>query len=212
MINRITLLLFLGLAFSQDVTIAVLDFDGDGVSQSETRTLESEYTDSTTTQYEARTKKKVESTDKANNIIFEINLATGATPSLSGYLWYWYSTTNSFRASVEVPLLMQVLLVGVEVGTFGFESATDTYKGVIVMGITSLSAGPLKIKVGAGKEGSSTAFIKEGTLGFRIGRILDIWGGFRSTDVKAASSTESLELGDLSWEELCVGITYNWMQ
>jgi hypothetical protein len=30
----ISLLLFLGLAFAQDVTIAVLDFDGDGVSQS----------------------------------------------------------------------------------------------------------------------------------------------------------------------------------
>ena len=40
MVNRITpLLLFIGLAFTQDVTIAVLDFDGDGVSQSETRTL-----------------------------------------------------------------------------------------------------------------------------------------------------------------------------
>ena len=39
MINRITLLLFLGLAFSQDITIAVLDFEGQGVSQSETKTL-----------------------------------------------------------------------------------------------------------------------------------------------------------------------------
>ena len=73
MIRYISLLLFIGFAWGQSTTIAVLDFDGDGVSQSETRTLESEYTDSTTTQYEARTKKKVESTDKANNIIFEIN-------------------------------------------------------------------------------------------------------------------------------------------
>ena len=39
MINRITLLLLFGLAFTRDITIAVLDFDGDGVSQSETRTL-----------------------------------------------------------------------------------------------------------------------------------------------------------------------------
>ena len=39
MINRIPLLLFIGLSFAQDITIAVLDFDGDGVSQSETRTL-----------------------------------------------------------------------------------------------------------------------------------------------------------------------------
>jgi TolB-like protein len=39
MIKRIALLLFIGLAFAQEITIAVLDFDGDGVSQSETRTL-----------------------------------------------------------------------------------------------------------------------------------------------------------------------------
>ena len=38
--NRyISLLLFIGLAFTQDVTIAVLDFEGDGVSQSEAKTL-----------------------------------------------------------------------------------------------------------------------------------------------------------------------------
>jgi TolB-like protein len=39
MINRITLLLFIGLAWGQDITLAVLEFEGDGVSQSETRTL-----------------------------------------------------------------------------------------------------------------------------------------------------------------------------
>ena len=40
MINRITpLLLFIGLVFAQDITIAVLDFDGKGVSQAETSTL-----------------------------------------------------------------------------------------------------------------------------------------------------------------------------
>ena len=39
MIRYFTLLLFLGLSFAQDITIAVLDFDGDGVSQSETRTF-----------------------------------------------------------------------------------------------------------------------------------------------------------------------------
>jgi TolB-like protein len=39
MIRYISLLLFIGLSFSQEITIAVLDFDGDGVSQSETRTL-----------------------------------------------------------------------------------------------------------------------------------------------------------------------------
>ena len=40
MINRIIpLLLFIGLSFAQDITIAVLEFEGKGVSQSETSTL-----------------------------------------------------------------------------------------------------------------------------------------------------------------------------
>ena len=39
MINRITFLLLIGLAFTQDITIAVLEFEGKGVSQSETSTL-----------------------------------------------------------------------------------------------------------------------------------------------------------------------------
>ena len=39
MVRYISLILFVGLGFAQDITIAVLDFDGDGVSKSETRTL-----------------------------------------------------------------------------------------------------------------------------------------------------------------------------
>ena len=147
---------------------------------------------------------------------FAINLAVGSIVKEENVALQDWSYTNNFRASVELPLLMQVLIVGLEVGTFKFEHdmppKTDTYSGFTIMGITGLSAGPLKIKVGAGKVGSSKVSMKEGSLGFRIGGILDIWGGIRSTDVIAASSTESLELGDLSWEEVCVGITYNWIQ
>jgi curli biogenesis system outer membrane secretion channel CsgG len=39
MIRYISLLLFIGLAFPQDITIAILEFEGKGVSQSETSTL-----------------------------------------------------------------------------------------------------------------------------------------------------------------------------
>tara|TARA_B100001245_G_C22819873_1_gene394581 strand:- start:636 stop:821 length:186 start_codon:yes stop_codon:yes gene_type:complete len=39
MINRITFLLFIGLAFTQDITIAVLEFEGKGASQSEANFL-----------------------------------------------------------------------------------------------------------------------------------------------------------------------------
>ena len=39
MVRYFTLLLFIGLVFAQNVTIAVLEFEGKGVSQSETSTL-----------------------------------------------------------------------------------------------------------------------------------------------------------------------------
>jgi len=39
MVRYFTLLLFIGLAFTQEITIAVLEFEGKGVSQSETSTL-----------------------------------------------------------------------------------------------------------------------------------------------------------------------------
>ena len=39
MINRITLLLFIGLVFAQDITIAVLEFEGKGIPQSEASIL-----------------------------------------------------------------------------------------------------------------------------------------------------------------------------
>ena len=45
MINRITLLLFIGLAWGQSTTIAVLEFEGQGVSQSETKTLTDRFRD-----------------------------------------------------------------------------------------------------------------------------------------------------------------------
>ena len=38
-IRYLSLLLFIGLAFAQDITIAVLEFEGDDVRQSEARTL-----------------------------------------------------------------------------------------------------------------------------------------------------------------------------
>ena len=39
MTKHLTFLLFIGLSFAQDITIAVLEFEGKGVSQSETSTL-----------------------------------------------------------------------------------------------------------------------------------------------------------------------------
>jgi len=45
MINRITLLLFIGLVWGQSTTIAVLEFEGQGVSQDETKTLTDRFRD-----------------------------------------------------------------------------------------------------------------------------------------------------------------------
>lgn len=92
---------------------------------------------------------------------------------------------------------------GAEVGTFKFQEdlppETDTYTGISAMGFMAFPAGPGKIKMGAGIVGVSPGFMMEATYGFRIGGILDIRGGIRSTEVINAKTTEEKELGHIGW-------------
>jgi hypothetical protein len=127
----------------------------------------------------------------------------------------WASNVD-LRGSVEFPVLMQVLGMkfrfGAEIGTFKFENAVpkkeadgsllevgDTYAGISAMGILAFPAGPGKIKLGTGIVGSSAGFIMEATYGIRIGGILDIRGGFRSTEVINATTKENVKLGHTGW-------------
>ena len=88
---------------------------------------------------------------------------------------------------------------------------TDTYAGISAMGILAFPAGPGKIKLGTGIVGKSPGFIMEATYGFRIGGILDIRGGFRSTEVINATTINggvinqiqnSAKLGKGEWSVL----------
>ena len=101
---------------------------------------------------------------------------------------------------------------GAEIGTFNFENAIakqeadgsllelgDTFTGISAMGILAFPAGPGKIKLGTGIVGSSPGFIMEATYGFRIGGILDIRGGFRSTEVINATTKAGYKLGHTGW-------------
>ena len=118
----------------------------------------------------------------------------------------WGSNVD-IRGSVEFPVLMQVLgmkfRLGAEIGTFNFTHTlppgTDTYTGISAMGILAFPAGPGKIKIGTGIVGASPGFIMEATYGIRIGGVLDIRGGFRSTEVINATTKEELELGHTGW-------------
>jgi len=144
--------------------------------------------------------------DEAENLGYTIDLQGGSPRFVNKNIINWGSNVD-IRGSVEFPVLMQVLGMkfrfGAEIGTFNFTHTlppgTDTYAGISAMGILAFPAGPGKIKLGTGIVGASPGFIMEATYGFRIGGVLDIRGGFRSTEVINATTKQELELGHTGW-------------
>ncbi|MBL51005.1 MAG: hypothetical protein CMG57_03510 [Candidatus Marinimicrobia bacterium] len=119
----------------------------------------------------------------------------------------YYGSNVDVRASLEFPVLMQVWQMkfrfGVEAGTFNFVEELppneDAYTGITAMGFMAFPAGPGKIKVGTGIVGSSLGFMMEATYGFKIGGILDIRGGIRSTEALSAVTTKEVDLSRTGW-------------
>ena len=146
-----------------------------------------------------------ELSDEAENLGYTIDLAMGSPRFTNPVLMSWNSNVD-LRASVEFPLLMQVMgarfRFGVEVGSFKFENAKfnednpaiqigETFSGITAMGIISFPAGPGKIKFGLGLVGSSPGFSMEASYGLRIGEMLEIRGGVRFTEEITCQNPES---------------------
>ncbi len=152
--------------------------------------------------------------DDAENLGYTIDLALGSPRFTNPVLMDWNSNVD-LRASVEFPVLMQVMgarfRFGVEVGSFKFENAKyntvgedvinlgETFSGVTAMGIVSFPAGPGKIKFGIGMVGSSAGFSMEASYGIRIGGMVELRGGIRSTETLMAKTSESVEIGRAGW-------------
>ena len=144
--------------------------------------------------------------DEADNLGYTIDLQAGSPRFVNRNLMY-YGSNVDVRASLEFPVLMQVWQMkfrfGVEAGTFNFVEElppnTDAFTGITAMGFMAFPAGPGKIKVGTGIVGSSLGFMMEATYGFKIGGILDIRGGIRSTEALSAVTTEEKDLSRTGW-------------
>ena len=153
--------------------------------------------------------------DLAENLGYTIDLALGSPRFTNRVLMDWTSAVD-IRASVEFPILMQLLganfRFGAEVGSFKFENAVpseqsdgsllklgEKISGITAMGIVSFPAGPGKIKFGAGLVGSSPGFSMEASYGIRIGEMVEIRGGIRSTETLNAKTSDSKELGRAGW-------------
>ena len=67
------------------------------------------------------------------------------------------------------------------------------------MGIVSFPAELGEIKVGVGLVGSSPGFSMEASYGIRIGGMVEIRGGIRSTETLMAKTSDSVELGRAGW-------------
>ena len=176
-----------------------------------------EYEEYDDEEYEDDETDDTELADEADILGYTIDLAGGSPRFVNMNLQDWGSSVD-LRASIEFPILMQVLGMrfrfGAEVGTFKFQHdmppKTDTYNGVTAMGLISFPAGPGKIKFGAGIVGASPAFMMEASYGFKVGGILDIRGGIRSTEVMEGKTTEELLLGRTGWMDgvLVLGINF----
>jgi hypothetical protein len=160
-----------------------------------------------------------ELSDDAENLGYTIDLA-GSSPRFVNMNLIDWSSNIDLKASVEFPVLMQILGMrfrfGVEVGTFKFENKIpsqvnppdDTYSGITGMGIISFPAGPGKIKFGGGIVGKSPGFMMEASYGIKIGGTLDVRGGIRATEVLNGETSKNTVLGHTGWMDgvLLLGI------
>ena len=91
--------------------------------------------------------------DDADNLGYTIDLALGSPRFVNINLINWASGVD-MRGSVEFPVLMQVgnarFRFGGEIGTFNYKEAippeTDSYSGILAMGIGGFSSRSGKIK------------------------------------------------------------------
>ena len=133
---------------------------------------------------------EVELSDAADNLGYTIDIAGSSPRFVNMNLQDWASGVD-LRASIEFPILMSVLgarfRFGAEFGTFKFQHdkppATGEYGGITALGLVAFPAGPGKIKLGLGVVGTSPGFMMEASYGVRLGGILDVRGGIRSTEV-----------------------------
>ena len=151
--------------------------------------------------------------DAAERLGYTVDLTLGSPRFVNPMLMYWNSTIE-LRASVEFPVLMQVMgarfRFGAEAGNFKFTNANyreingspvaldATFSGITLMGIMSFPAGPGKIKIGAGMVGSSFGYTMESSYGIRIGS-MEIRGGIRSTEAISGKTADSVNLGRVGW-------------
>ena len=153
--------------------------------------------------------------EAANRLGYTLNLV-GASPGFVNRGLSTYDTGVDFRASVELPMLLQIagirFRLGAEVGTFKFSNKKPiggVYSGVHATGVLSFPAGPGQVKLGGGLVGKGLGFIAENSYGFALGNALDIRIGVRSTTAFGVKDDKKNDIGTASWMDglLILGIS-----
>ena len=148
----------------------------------------------------------------------------GSTPRLVNYtLWKEFSLADSVwtpkmdaKISIEAPYMFNLLglrfRAGAEFGTFGFTDLSlreAELKGVSMLALVSIPAGPGKIKMGTGIFGKSMGFMFEATYGIAMGA-LDLRIGMRSTEIMGATDSFDRSFGHLGWMDglMVLGVNF----
>ena len=153
--------------------------------------------------------------EAASRLGYTLNIV-GTSPGFVNHGLRTYNSGVNFRASFELPMLLQIgpvrFRVGAEVGTFKFANYKPiggTYSGVHATGILSFPAGPGQVKIGGGMVGKGLGFIAENSYGFALGNALDIRLGIRSTTAFGVKDDKKNDIGTASWMDglLILGIS-----
>ncbi len=153
--------------------------------------------------------------DAANRLGYTLNLV-GSSPGFVNHQLNTYNSGTNFRASFELPMLLQIagirFRLGAEVGTFKFTNYKPiggVYSGIHATGILSFPAGPGQVRLGGGIVGSGFGVIAENSYGFALGDALDVRIGVRSTTSFNVVDDKKNKLGTVSWLDgiLALGVS-----
>jgi len=143
--------------------------------------------------------------EAASRLGYTLNIV-GTSPGFVNHGLRTYNSGVNFRASFELPMLLQIgpvrFRVGAEVGTFKFSNYKPiggVYSGVHATGILSFPAGPGQVKIGGGMVGKGLGFVAENSYGFSLGNALDIRIGVRSTTAFGVKDDQENDIGTASW-------------
>ena len=156
----------------------------------------------------------VEFAEEARREGFTIQVSAASPGYVNHALMTWNSSVD-FRASVDLPMLLQIgpvkFRLGAEVTTFRFKNhlpIRGEFGGVGFLGMVMFPAGPSNVQIGAGVMGSTPAFVAAQSFGMSVANLFDVRIGVRSTTTFGVPEELKASGARAAWMDGFVAVGY----